>query len=95
MLSEGPTFPVHIQQTGLKPTYIDSVAVLADVSIRVSVLNRHPTLDYNAVFDFTHYGEQPLERDTDCTDVSSVEVHTIYSDDLAAKVKSPHMSIAE
>ncbi|WVQ82791.1 hypothetical protein IAT38_004923 [Cryptococcus sp. DSM 104549] len=69
---EGPSFPVWVQQGRLKPKYIDTVAILAGDSIRVSVLNRHPTLDWDAEFKFAGYN------------VKSVEVHEVYSDNLEA-----------
>ncbi|WWC86548.1 uncharacterized protein L201_001425 [Kwoniella dendrophila CBS 6074] len=72
----GPTYPVYIQQGGYKPSYVDSVAVLVETpngcSIRLSVLNRHPTAEWKA--DVTFLGFE----------VERVTVYDIYSDDLKA-----------
>ncbi|OXG41202.1 alpha-N-arabinofuranosidase [Cryptococcus neoformans] len=72
----GPTFPVYIQQGNYKPSYVDSVAILVETekgaSIRVSVLNRHPEVDWSSKIGFSGF------------EVESIEVHEIYSDDLAA-----------
>lgn len=78
-LSTGPTFPTWIQQAGLKPAYIDMVAMITpdNKSIRLSVLNRHPTADWS------------LDLRLDGFEVSSVEVHEMYSDDLGATVRRP------
>jgi alpha-N-arabinofuranosidase len=45
-------------------------------SIRLSVLNRHPTVDFD------------LDLRFDGFEISSVEVHEMYSDDLSASVSS-------
>jgi hypothetical protein len=60
----------------VKPAYIDTVAMItADkTSIRLSILNRHPTADFDVDLRFDGF------------EVSSVEVHEMYSDDLAAVV---------
>jgi alpha-N-arabinofuranosidase len=60
----------------VKPAYIDTVAMItADKnSIRLSILNRHPTVDYD------------LDLRFDGFEVSSIEVHEMYSDDLSAVV---------
>ncbi|TYJ51988.1 hypothetical protein B9479_007413 [Cryptococcus floricola] len=76
----GPTYPVYIQQTNIKPSYIDSVAIIVsseddsekNASIRLSVLNRHPEADWSSKVAFTGF------------DIEKVEIHEIYSDDLAA-----------
>ncbi|KAK8850310.1 hypothetical protein IAR55_004227 [Kwoniella newhampshirensis] len=73
---EGPSFPVYIQQGSYKPSYIDTVAVLVKtpngLSIRLSVLNRHPEADWKAVVKIHGFK------------LKHVEIHEIYSDDLAA-----------
>lgn len=43
-------------------------------SIRLSILNRHPTVDFDVDLRFDGF------------EVSSVEVHEMYSDDLSAVV---------
>nr|XP_019049579.1 alpha-N-arabinofuranosidase [Kwoniella bestiolae CBS 10118]OCF28509.1 alpha-N-arabinofuranosidase [Kwoniella bestiolae CBS 10118] len=72
----GPSYPVYIQQGGYKPAYIDSVAVMVEtsdgLSIRLSILNRHPTADWEAKIAFTGLN------------LKKVSVHEIYCDDLAA-----------
>ncbi|OCF32811.1 alpha-N-arabinofuranosidase [Kwoniella heveanensis BCC8398] len=72
----GPTVPIYIQQALYKPSYIDSAAVYVNTdsgaSIRFSILNRHPEVDWTTEIDF--YG----------FDVKNVEIHEIYSDDLLA-----------
>jgi alpha-N-arabinofuranosidase len=77
--SSGPTYPVWIQHAGLKPAYIDTVAMITpdSKSIRVSVLNRHPKADWDVDFRFDGF------------EVSSIEVHEVYSDDMAASVSVP------
>jgi alpha-N-arabinofuranosidase len=84
--SVGPTYPVWIQKADLKPAYIDTVAMItADKkSIRLSILNRHPSADFNVDLRFDGF------------EVSSVEVHEMYSDDLSAVVSllsSPGSSV--
>jgi alpha-N-arabinofuranosidase len=81
----GVTFPLFVQHIKAYPRYIDLVAMVKDhddgdgadpkatKSIRVSVLNRHPTLDWPAA-DLAFHG----------LGISSVTVHEMYSDDLAA-----------
>ena len=48
----GPTLPGIIQELDMCPAYIDTCAVLAETqggsSIRISVLNRHPTASWEA-----------------------------------------------
>ncbi|WRT64407.1 uncharacterized protein IL334_001339 [Kwoniella shivajii] len=70
----GPTYPVYIQQANYRPTYIDSVAVQVKtdggLSVRLSVLNRHPTADWDAKISFSGFK------------IKDVYVHEIYSDDL-------------
>ncbi|WWC58875.1 uncharacterized protein I303_101420 [Kwoniella dejecticola CBS 10117] len=72
----GPTYPVYIQQAGYNPSYIDSVAVLVKtpegLSIRVSVLNRHPTADWVTNIGFSGF------------ELRNVKIHEIYHDDLVA-----------
>lgn len=59
--SEGPSHPAAIEQTGMKPSYIDMVAVTVEKdgaeSIRLSILNRHPTADWDGVFKFEGLGK--------------------------------------
>ncbi|KAK4687585.1 alpha-L-arabinofuranosidase, partial [Tremellales sp. Uapishka_1] len=73
---EGPTYPVYIQQGHYRPSYIDSVAMLLKDgqggSIRLSILNRHPSAKWNAEVGFSGF------------DITEVEVHELYSDDLLA-----------
>lgn len=91
---DGPTYPTFIQQLGLKPAYIDMVAIVGDVipssnghgssdetsgsghggasSIRISILNRHPSLDWTFAPSFA--GFTP----------TSVTVTEVYCDDLSA-----------
>lgn len=64
---DGPSYPAFVQQI-LKPSYIDLVAVHDDGRARVSVLNRHPEVDW--VADIRMDGP--------------VEVTELYSDDLSA-----------
>jgi hypothetical protein len=64
MCSIGPTFPVTIQTLKLQPAYIDLIAIVVDttdgISIRVSVLNRHPTADWKADFRLDAFGKPCL-----------------------------------
>ncbi|UTT90268.1 hypothetical protein NDA17_002749 [Ustilago hordei] len=75
---EGPTYPEWIQHI-TKPAYVDCVAMIVEeegskhASIRLSVLNRHPTSDWNGKIDFEGF------------EIESVESHIVYSDDLLAK----------
>jgi alpha-N-arabinofuranosidase len=64
---DGPSFPSFVQQL-LRPAYIDMVATYDDSRARVSVLNRHPGLDWESV----------IQMD------GPVEVTELYCDDLAA-----------
>lgn len=64
---DGPSYPVFVQQL-LRPAYIDLVAVYDDGRARVSVLNRHPEVDWEAKIRM----EGP------------VEVTELYCDDLSA-----------
>jgi alpha-N-arabinofuranosidase len=73
-LSTGPTHPLWIQQTDIRPAYVDMVAVLVGSSIRLSVLNRHPTADWEMDLRFDGYK------------VKGAELHEMYSDDLSASV---------
>lgn len=64
-----------------KPTYVDMVALVVapsqssgNSSIRLSVLNRHPSADF------------PLNLAFDDFVLESVEVHEMYSADLTAAV---------
>ncbi|EPQ31923.1 uncharacterized protein PFL1_00122 [Pseudozyma flocculosa PF-1] len=75
----GPTYPAWIQHMAA-PAYVDVVGLIAHdeqdsnkASIRISVLNRHPSADWAGQFDFEDFK------------VESVENHTVYSDDLSAK----------
>ncbi|EST07240.1 Alpha-L-arabinofuranosidase, C-terminal [Kalmanozyma brasiliensis GHG001] len=75
---EGPTYPEWIQHLS-KPAYVDCVAVLVQdqggkkASIRLSVLNRHPTADWNGEIHFDGFR------------IDNVESHVLYHDDLLAK----------
>lgn len=67
-----------------KPTYVDIVGLVVPSSkptgkssIRLSILNRHPSADF------------PLDLKFDDFDVDSVEVHEMYSADLSAAVSHP------
>lgn len=64
-----------------KPTYVDIVGIVVPpstpsgkTSIRLSVLNRHPSSDF------------PLNLKFDDFELESVEVHEMYSADLSAAV---------
>lgn len=74
---DGATYPKFIQHVKANPRYIDLVAMVKDdegkISIRVSVMNRHPTLDWDAS-DIEFNGIK----------VDKVIVHEMYSDDLSA-----------
>lgn len=74
---DGATYPKFIQHVKANPRYIDLVAMVKEdgdkTSVRVSVLNRHPTLDWDAS-DIEFNG----------IDIAQVTVHEMYSDDLAA-----------
>lgn len=58
----GPTHPEHIQMMGMKPSYVDTVAVhVSDQktgkgSVRLSVLNRSPTAAWEANIKFEGFG---------------------------------------
>lgn len=73
---DGPSFPTFIQQCAFQPRYIDAVAMAsADKnSIRVSVLNRHPTADWDA----------DIQVGTPGFKLDKVRVTEVYSDDLDA-----------
>jgi alpha-N-arabinofuranosidase len=78
--STGPTHPNWIEQIGVRPTYIDLAGVTistkdGSTSLRISVLNRHPSADWTAHFKFDGFT------------VDSAEVHEMYSDDLSAQVR--------
>ncbi len=77
-ISEGPTYPTWIQQTAIKPTYIDIIAVLVKTdtgsSIRISVINRHPEADWTMSLTFAGFK------------VLSAKAIEMYSDDMAAAV---------
>ena len=72
---DGPTFPTFIQQLSLKPTYIDTVAVFTPAAdgkpaiIRVSVLNRHPTSDWEAHFRFDDFSRSSSSCPLYLTDI--------------------------
>jgi len=61
----GPTYPVWIQQCALKPSYIDAVAVLSEEgsggsTIRLSIINRHPTATWEADIHFIGFSASPI-----------------------------------
>lgn len=64
---DGPSYPAFVQQL-LRPSYVDLVAVYDDGRARVSVLNRHPEVDWEA----------------DIRMEGPVEVIELYSEVLAA-----------
>ena len=61
----GPTYPSHIQMMEMKPSYIDSVAIVVDgdqgLSVRISILNRHPSADWKARISIPDFGERKQE----------------------------------
>lgn len=73
---DGPTYPTFIQQLDIRPAYIDIVAMEKSegkkCSIRISILNRHPSLEWTFAPSFA--GFTP----------NKVSVTEVYSDDLAA-----------
>lgn len=74
---QGPTYPIWIKHI-TPPTYIDLVGIIVEgekPSIRISILNRHPTADWEVQLDFD-------DRDVNA---QAVEIHELYSDDLLAK----------
>jgi len=78
MTSTGPTHPNWIEQLHLRPTYIDLVGMVSQkdgkTTIFLSILNRHPSVDWTTKFRF------------DGLNVASIETHEMYSDDLSAQV---------
>lgn len=86
--STGPTYPKWIQQMA-KPAYVDVVGLVVPSanaagksSIRLSVLNRHPSADFKVDLKFDEF------------EVESVEVHEMYSADLSAAVSAtPYQGI--
>ncbi|PWN54403.1 glycoside hydrolase [Violaceomyces palustris] len=82
---QGPTYPAWIQHIN-RPAYVDAVGVLVEdregdpstSSIRLSILNRHPSADWNGLIRFDGF------------EIESVEIHTMYSDDLTAKNTFEH-----
>jgi alpha-N-arabinofuranosidase len=73
---KGPTYPAWIQHM-IPPAYVDIVGVAVQsgksrASIRLSILNRHPTASWTASI---------LLRDFKA---STAEIHRMYSDDLFA-----------
>lgn len=79
----GPTYPSWIRHI-TPPQYIDVVGVIAEskgsnsASVRISILNRHPNVDWTSSFHFD--GFQP----------QAAEIHELYSDDLFAKNTFDH-----
>ncbi|CAO1626768.1 unnamed protein product [Sympodiomycopsis kandeliae] len=77
----GPTYPAWVQYM-VPPQYIDVVGVIAEnekektASVRISVLNRHPEIDWKATLSFD--GQDGFQAE-------SAEIHELYSDDLFAK----------
>jgi alpha-N-arabinofuranosidase len=64
----GPCYPEYIQQMDMKPAYVDIVAIVVDggssdgqkgdgKSIRMSVLNRHPSADWEGKIALPDFGE--------------------------------------
>ncbi|CAO1636537.1 unnamed protein product [Parajaminaea phylloscopi] len=75
---QGPTYPTWIKHI-VPPSYIDIVGMIVEgdkKSIRISILNRHPTADWEANLSF---------EDGDDFTPRTVELHEVYSDDLLAK----------
>ena len=68
----GTTHPPWIQSVA-PPAYLDAVGMTTDKSIRISLLNRHPTADAR------------FHINLDGFNVDSVEIIEMYSDDLSAK----------
>lgn len=60
----------------LNPAYVDTVAITTANAIRLSVLNRHPKADWTATCNTANF------------EITKVEVHVMYSDDLHALVSS-------
>ncbi|ORX39560.1 glycoside hydrolase superfamily [Kockovaella imperatae] len=72
---DGPNHPESTQILGLRPSYIDAVAVAVtgqnkDVSIRISLLNRHPSAQWDAVLDINSI------------EINDVEIHEIFTENL-------------
>lgn len=74
----GPTYPAWIEYLA-HPAYVDITGIIVDskeegkASIRLSVLNRHPEVDWEGKFKFDGFN------------VHSVEIHSLYNDDMGAK----------
>jgi hypothetical protein len=54
------------------PAYIDTVAIRVDigserVSIRISILNRHPDIDWDAKFEVCDLGESKYPSSFPCS----------------------------
>lgn len=74
---DGPTYPSFIQSMHSAPRYVDMVSVCVEdgnggVSIRLSILNRHPSADWTAPITFSG------------CEISKATVTEVYSDDLDA-----------
>ncbi|CDZ98513.1 glycoside hydrolase [Phaffia rhodozyma] len=74
-LYKGPSYPHWIPHLG-QAAYVDTAAVIVrsgeTQSIRISVLNRHPELEWTGGFMFVDF------------EPTSVEIHELYHDDLSA-----------
>jgi alpha-N-arabinofuranosidase len=91
--SNGPTYPAWIQHLA-RPAYVDVVAILVtnddgSSSVRLSVLNRHPEIDWDGQFDLNGFGKCDATHVTLLTDqaLKKVEVHAMYHDDMSAAVR--------
>ena len=74
----------------LRPAYIDTCAMIAQTengdSVRISILNRHPTVDWTAGLDLRSFGERMSRMTLIAAEVDNVEIHEMYHDNLDAFV---------
>lgn len=79
----------------MHPAYIDTVAIVVPTkkgeSIRLSLLNRHPSVDWEAIIYISEMSEFNSEAQSRLVglineDVESAEIHEMYSDTMDAIV---------
>ena len=66
--------PMWAQFHEVYPAYIDTAAIATDKDVRLSILNRHPTLDWELTVELRGFK------------VDKITVHAMISDDLLAVV---------
>ncbi len=92
-----------IQQIEMQPAYIDTVAVFVKdtvkgASIRMSVLNRHPSADWTAKTVFSGFSRSLRSSKVRVlrkiyVEIEQVTVTELYSDDLDATVSQAYVGL--